>query len=358
MGSVTVRANLVRGLAAAVAMAAVGACVTATAAAAPAQVRNYDLGRVELPAPGPKGPLPTRLWGAIGAPTGPGPHPVVVVLHGRHGTGCPTGRFDSPTWPCFRGVQRNDLGLRHVVAALARRGFVALAPDLNAAFTEGWGEPDDRNRWPLVVNRTLGELADEAAAGGGRFLIALQGRVDLRRLGFLGHSLSGFHAVRAARRRAGNGSPAKVAAGLGPVRALFLLAPVASRLAAPDVPLAVAVGTCDGDTGTEGRIYFDRARRAATRRRAAFLVSVRRANHNFYNRTLARLAADDAPTGQSRCRRPQRPTAGQQQRWIAGAAADFFAVMLRRAGRPGWLRLGARPPGRVYGLAVVVRRSR
>ena len=120
---------------------------------------------------------------------------------------------DTETWPCFRREQRNDLGLRHVVAALARRGLVALAPDLNGAFTGGWGEPDDRNRWPRIVNRTLAEVAAEAAAGGGRFPLALQGRVNLRRLGFLGHSLSGFHSVRSGRRREDNRDPLKVAAG-------------------------------------------------------------------------------------------------------------------------------------------------
>jgi hypothetical protein len=89
----------------------------ATAAAVPAQVRDYDLGRVELADPSPFGPMPIRLWGALGVPTGPGPHPVVVVGHGRHGTGCPSGEADSETWPCFRREQRNDLGLRHVVGA-------------------------------------------------------------------------------------------------------------------------------------------------------------------------------------------------------------------------------------------------
>ena len=49
-------------------------------------------------------------------------------------------------------VQRNDLA-RGTVAALARRGIAAIAPDLNAAYTGGWGEPNDRARWPRLVNR-------------------------------------------------------------------------------------------------------------------------------------------------------------------------------------------------------------
>jgi hypothetical protein len=330
--------------------------VPQVAAGAPARVRDYDLGVVRIATPGPFGPIPIRLWGALGVPVAPGPHPLVMVFHGRHGTGCPEGMADTETWPCFRREQRNDLGLRHVVKALARRGLVAVAPDLNGAFTGGWGEPDDRNRWPRIVNRTLAEVAAEATVGGGRFPLALQGRVNLRRLGFLGHSLSGFHSVRSGRRREDNRDPAKIAAGLGPVRSLFLLAPVESRLRLPDVPAATVVGSCDGDTGTRGRAYFDRAGRTPQRIRPAFLVRLERANHNFFNRTLARRGDDDAPTERPACRPAARPSAADQRRFLQGAAADFFATTLRGARRPNWLRLGVRPPPRLYGLPVRVRR--
>ena len=234
----------------------------AASEAAPAQVRDYNLGTVRLADSSPFGRLPVRLWGAIGVPTGPGPHPLVLVAHGRHGTNCPSGELDTETWPCFNREQRNDLGLRHVVAALARRGIAAIAPDLNAAYTGGWGEPNDRARWPRIVNRVLAAVARDAAGGPPRFPIPLAGRIDLRRLGLLGHSLSGHRAVRSARRRAGNRSPAKIAAGRGPVRSLFLLTPIFARAAPPaGVPFAVALGSCDGDTGLFGRGYFRQALR-------------------------------------------------------------------------------------------------
>jgi dienelactone hydrolase len=324
----------------------------------PAQVRDYDLGHAAIATPGPFGPLPVRLWGAIGAPVTPGPHPLVLVVHGRHGDNCPAGPGDSEVWPCFRRERRSDLGLRHVVRALAEHGLVAVAPDVNGAFTGGWGEPDDSNRWPRIVNRVLRALAREAAAGGGRFDIALQGRIDLRRLGVLGHSLSGRHAVRAARRRARAPGPEKVARGRGPVRALFLLAPVPGGGALPDVPAVVAVGTCDGDTGTTGRAYFERARTASGRHSVTVLAELRRANHNFFNRLLARRGFDDAPVERPGCQRAARPSAAAQQRWLGRAAGDFFAATLRSARRPAWLRLGAPPPRRLHGLAVRVRRAR
>ncbi len=308
--------------------------------------------------PGPFGPIPIRLRGAIGAPDRPGRHPLAVVLHGRNETGCPIGPFDSDTWPCFPQENRYDLGLRHVVRALAERGIVALAPSLGGAFTGGWGEPNDSDRWPKIVNRTLGQVAREAADGGGRFGVRLRGRVNLRRIGLLGHSLSGHHSVRAARRRADNDSPADIARGRGPIRALFLLTPVAQGAVLPDLPTAIVLASCDGDTGTMGRTYLRQARRQEDRTRPVVLARLEGANHNYFNRRLAQLGADDAPTGLPRCRPPRRLSARAQQRWLDLAAADFFAATLRGARRPAWLRLGAPRPSRVYGRRVLVRRDR
>lgn len=326
------------------------------ASAVPAEVRDYDLGRVELRDDGPLGPIPVRIRGAIGVPATAGPHPLAVVLHGRNETGCPIGRFDSDTWPCFARENRYDLGLRHVVRALAERGLVALAPSLGGAFTAGWGEPNDPVRWPRIVGRSLGQLARENAAGGGRFGVPLAGKVDLGRIGLLGHSLSGHHVVRAARRRADNDRPQQIARGKGPVSALFLLAPVAQGAVLPDLPSAIVLASCDGDTGRMGRTYLRQAERQSGRRTPVVLARLAGANHNFFNRTLARLGADDAPTGVPRCRPARRLGAGAQQRWLDRAASDFFAATLRGARRPAWLRIGATRPRRVYGLSVRVRR--
>jgi dienelactone hydrolase len=301
--------------------------------------------------------MPIRLRGVIGAPVTAGRHPIVLVLHGRNDTGCPDGELDTPTWPCFARENRYDLGLRHLVRSLAERGVVAVAPSLGGAFTAGWGEPNDADRWPRIVNRTLGQVAREGATGGDRFGVALQGRVNLRRVGMLGHSLSGHHSVRAARRRADNDSPADIARGRGPLLALFLLTPVAQRAVLPDLPTAIVLASCDGDTGPMGGTYLRQARRQEDRTRPVVLARLEGANHNYFNRKLAQLGADDAPTGLRRCRRPQRLTPRAQQRWLDVAAADFFAATLRGARRPVWLRLGAPRPSRVYGRRVLVRRA-
>jgi alpha/beta superfamily hydrolase len=317
----------------------------AVPASAEVEARDYVLGDVLVPDRSPFGPLPVRMQGAIAVPAGAGRHPLVVVVHGRHLTGCPMTDHETEGWPCPDGEQRNDLGLRHVLRALAERGMVAISPDVNGAYTEGWGEPDDIRRWPRIVNRTVDALATDVREGGTRFGIELRGRVELRRIGFLGHSRSGFNATRLARRRATEGDP---------LSALFLLAP-SDVVPLPDVPAAVVMGTCDFDTGTHGRRYLNRARRDA-RRAPVVEVTLRRANHTFYNRTLSRLGQDDAAGVGGRCRRTRRLRAAVQQRWIAAAAVDFFAVTLRRARRPAWLRRHGPVPRRVHGRAVEIRR--
>jgi hypothetical protein len=333
----------------------VAALAGLAAPAAAVEVRNYVLGDRMIPDGSPFGPLPVRMQGAIAAPAAPGRHPLVVVVHGRHGTGCPLVDGEFAGWPCPGMEQRNDLGLRYVLRTLAKRGIVGLAPDVNGAYTEGWGEPDDRHRWPRIVNRTIVALAKDVREGGTRFGIELGGRVRLRQIGFLGHSLSAFNTARRAVRRAREDDPLRIARGLGPLSAQFLLAPVpGARLV--DVPTAVVVGTCDLDTGTTGRRYLDRARRRGTRRRPIFELTLRRANHNFYNRTLARLGDDDAAGATGRCRKARRLRARAQQRWLARAAGDFFAVTLRHARRPGWLRRSGPAPRRVYGRSVLLRR--
>ena len=332
-----------------VAIAALFASALPAAAAPAAEVRNYDLGVVKLPADSPKGPQPVRLWGAIGVPDGRGPHPLVIVAHGRHGDNCPDTDprpYDYEfVWPCWAREQRNDLGMRHIVAALARRGVAAIAPDLNGAYTLGWGPDNDRRRWRRVVNRTVGSLSRSVARGGMRFGIRLKGRINLNRRGILGHSRSGFHAVR--QHRASD-----------PYDSLFLLAPVHEGVElSGDRPTAIVASACDGDVPGEARRYFTGARRRA-RSRPVFFIELEHANHNYFNRTLSQLRRDDARFlgGSGGCGKRKRLRPRSQQSWIDKAAAAFFDATLDGGPRPAWMRRGRPDPNSLYGLSVTVDR--
>jgi hypothetical protein len=301
----------------------------------------------------------------IGVPDGPGPHPLVVVAHGRHGDNCPRVPGTTPQfeWPCYDREQRNDYGLRHIVRALAVRGVAAIAPDLNGAFTFGWGPADDEGRWPRIINRTLLELATDVGGGGSRFGVHLGGRIDLRRIGLLGHSRSGRHIVRFARSRADNTSDAEVTTGQGPIDALLPLAPVyqgaglSGKAPLPDLPTAIVLSRCDGDVPRQGRRYFTQAEKDEDRSEPVFLVRLEHANHNYYNRTLSDIGQDDGNfSGQPGCSKRERLKPTAQQRWIDRFASSFFATVQRGATPPSWMHLQGPAPQRLYGLPVAYER--
>ena len=110
--------------------------------------------------------------------------------------------------------------------------------------------------------------------------IPLKGKVDLSRLGVLGHSRGGMNVLRWAKG--------------GSVRSVFLLAPFfdpAQRV--PDVPATLLLGTCDFDTHQDGAGYFS-ALKGKPRTTPAYQLTLTGANHNFYNQTLVALKKDDA----------------------------------------------------------------
>jgi dienelactone hydrolase len=307
-------------------------------------MRDYDLGVVELPDAGPKGPIPVRLQGAIAVPEGPGPYPLVIVAHGRHGDDCPhTPKFVF-TWPCWKRELRSDLGMRHLAAALAKRGVAAIAPDLNAAFTIGWNDRSGsrhKKRWPAIVDRTLAELQAAVDAGSDAFGLPLAGRVDVADPGLLAHSLSGADATRYA--------------GDHEISALLLLAPAFDKsLTLPEVDIAIVAARCDYDVPGQARRYFDLAKEGSPRRKPVFFTRLEGASHNYFNSTLSGLGRDDGKylTGSEGCRSSQRLSASRQQNWIDRFAAAFFATELRAASAPAWMRFSAPFPKRIYGLPV------
>ncbi|MBZ5740458.1 poly(ethylene terephthalate) hydrolase family protein [Nocardioides mangrovi] len=274
---------------------------------------DYDLGvrHFDQAGEGAFAKVPIRLWGSISVPTGPGPYPVVVISHGAHGDGCR--EIDLATeWPCWQREQRNDLGLGYLGRRLAQLGVVAVAPDVNAAYTFGWGELNERRRYSDIVSTILQELqaSSDGTAPADQFGVDLTGKVDTQRIALVGHSRGGFNSVRWAKSHP-------------EVRSLFLAAPYDGGWHLPDIPTTVTVGTCDGDTGDTGATYVERSR-ADQRTTPMVLLTARRANHNWFNRTVVALHHDDATASEPGCARDRRPRPGEQQRWLARVVGDHL----------------------------------
>ena len=291
----------------------------APAVAAPEGVdsTSYDLGVRDFPQPqaGSFAQMPIRLWGVLAAPAGPGPYPLVVIAHGAHGDNCPV-IDDADTWPCFDQERRSDLGLAYLARRLAATGVVAVVPDVNAAYTGGWGESEGQEyrRFNQVIQATVQAVADASAGTTPIEGIDLVGKVDTDRIGVLGHSRGGHNMVKWAKKH-----PA--------VTSLFLLAPYDGGRRLPNLPTTVVTGTCDGDTHADGLAYAKRASKDPDHTARLVSLTVDGANHNFYNQTLAKADMDDGFTGKG-CTKRERASAGQQQRWLADVAAAHFAASL------------------------------
>lgn len=332
----------------------------ATAAVAPsatpraAVARQYDLGRADVAVAVGDGIVePLELRGTVAAPAGPGPHPVVLVLHGSHAV-CPM-QPRSPEEPmiCPQATQiRNDPGMGYLLEALAAQGVLALAPDLNTVLRAEFGglERQDQ-RMQFVIERHLARLA----AGDPAFGLSPGVSVDPMRLYLIGHSQGGASAFELASAWAAGRPPP---GGWGPARGLLLIAPPVPGgfdvAPPPDVPLAVVLPECDGDVSfLEGQHYVEAARLDPGRRSPAVTYFLRGGNHNFFN---AAVALDDGQRALSRCL-PESPRLSReaQQRFLAGLAPALLAAW--QAGdidaTPG-LALAGPVPALLYGAPVLI----
>jgi dienelactone hydrolase len=290
---------------------------------------EYDLGDATIeqtgfPADSPFRTMPVRLNGIIAVPAeGDGPFPVVMVLHGTH-PGCPTDAGGVDRWPCDpEDEQRNYAGFDYLVTALAEQGYVALAPNLNAENTFGFGEPTPGERLRALTDLHLGALAEAADGGAADFGVALDGRADPAELAFIGHSRGGEGAVALAT------SPevASGEAGYGPAAGV-LLAAGATTFRDPwtsiSVPVATVLAGCDGDvTDQTGQFFYEGPRLAADQEAWATSVFLEGATHNAFNTILPQDMVDQSD------RADCQPTleAGEQRDWLVDYATSFLDVL-------------------------------
>jgi dienelactone hydrolase len=262
---------------------------------------------------------PSRFWGLVASPDGPGPYPVVLVLHGRH----PVCSVDSDygTWPCMEDSEiPNHEGLTYLAEALASRGLVAVVPGVNVQHTFGAGEPGPTVRTAELAQRTIDALlAGELGMPGDR--------ADIDRLAVVGHSV-------------GAGEAAVLATGATTfepaVDGLVLLQPgLDDPRIRPlvDVPAVVVVNECDGDTGVSGAVVVAEAL-LDERERPVALVGLERSTHNATN---SGLGPDPFPVvvGSPPCDDPGELEPEAQREVLAELVPELVLAVLD-AGGAGW----------------------
>ncbi|WHT19435.1 hypothetical protein N8J89_41230 [Crossiella sp. CA-258035] len=386
--------RLARRLLALTALLALAAPPAATATPSGIGVADYTLGDSAFRVPDFDAPI--ELTGVVHYPRRPGRHPLVLLAHGlwescadpaaarayqaalaelRKPDLDPAARERAEAqaaaastklgaWPCAPGTPplRNQHGYDYLARELAGQGFVVVSISANGPNAGPGGQDQDRARAALM-NKHLALWRDLSATGGGelagRFTdpatgrpvhADFRGRVDLDRVGTMGHSRGGRGAVW----QAANSHRADWPAGVR-VRAVVPLAPAEYYVADPedpaapehldyritDIPFLAVSGTCDHSV-TGGRDYFGNAARHNTV--PVRLLTVTGANHNFYNTEWSPasrqlLSHDDVDSnnvrsGPGRCRQhqggPVRQLSESQQRRVATTyLSAFFRRYLR-----------------------------
>jgi hypothetical protein len=268
-----------------------------------------------------------ELTADVHYPTGlpGGPYPLVLFLHGNHSS-CYLGGSALYQWPCGGGSTPipNYIGYDYIASDLASYGFIVVSISGNGVNVLGSNQVDDTGM------RQRGELIEQHidlwntwnTTGGAPFGSTFVGKVDLTRIGTMGHSRGGEGAVWNVIVDRERPDPYGI-------DAVLPLAPVDfDRETVNDVPMAVMLPYCDGDVSDlQGIHFFDDARYLEPGDPSPkHTVTIYGANHNFFNTVWSPGggypgAFDD---GSSQC--PGRLTQAQQR----NAGATFVVSFFRR----------------------------
>ena len=229
-------------------------------------------------------PGPVELHASIHYPTNlaGGPFPVIVLLHGRHAT-CFNGSGAAfLEWPCASGHTPipSYQGYDYFSQVLASNGYIIVSVSANGV------NAVDNSVFDLgalaraeLVQKHLDILNQFNTTGGAPFGTKFVGKLDLTRVGTMGHSRGGEGVVRHYILNNAAGAPYGV-------KAVFPLAPVDfNRPVVNNAALNVLLPYCDGDVSDlQGVHFYDDARyNVPGDPSPKHYELIMGANHNFFN---------------------------------------------------------------------------
>ncbi len=313
-----------------------------------------------------------------------GPFPIVFIMHGQHHTCLSKGGGRFFDWPCpvvekpedFCGpvspefcdpndpLLPNYRGYRYLTDRLASNGIVAVSISANGINFADAGNLEARAQ---LFRRHFGLWSEFSTVINASFGSLFVGRIDLKRVGIIGHSRGGGAAAFLVDLIAEQDDPFGTIAAPGAgvdIKGVLLVAPVLAdddqTHQVTDTALGVLLPYCDGDQqDLPGVKYYDASRYALVGDNGPkHSFEVIGANHNAYNilwdpNETAINAVDDSVAGIARpfCDPLDdepfsgRLTSQEQRGTLIAIANAFFRTYLRKekAFRP-FLRGAALPP--------------
>ncbi len=312
--------------------------VTAALHAYEIEETSYDLRGQAVPTV----PFATTLYGVVRHPDDltAGPYPLVLLLHGNHGNCRPPGGGDDECstnqdhecpWGGGYTTTPNAEGLTYLAETLAAQGYVAATLSGNALNCR-----DDyvgQRAQLLIENLRRWKGWNDAA--GAPFDDAFVGRIDMDRVGLVGHSRGG----EAVAHVPGLLDAAPIAGVT--VESVFSIAPIDfHRRTVTDAAFAVLLPGCDGDVYTlEGMRIYDRSVDPGVElpRSQGFIDG---ANHNFFSTEW--LYSDNA--GFWLCPAAAEIGDDAQQAMLETTLSSWFAATLGEAGIEAFERADADTP--------------
>jgi hypothetical protein len=304
-------------------------------------------------------PGPVELIASVHYPTGlpAGPYPLILFLHGRHAT-CFVGGSALLQWPCTANNSQSIpsyKGYDYVSEVLASHGYIVVSIGAN-----GINAVDNRvfDLGALaraeLIQKHLDILNTFNTTGGTPFGTKFVGKIDMTRIGTMGHSRGGEGVVRHKVLNDSLGAPYGI-------KAVFPLAPVDfNRPVVNGAALSVLLPYCDGDVSDlQGVHFYDDARyNVPGDQSPKHYELVMGANHNFYNTIWSPSspfpgAADDwlafVPGGHSdsQCgtgKGNQRLTESQQRGTGLAYMSAFFRAYVGNEGQFIPILTGDAPP--------------
>ncbi len=259
-----------------------------------------------LPAEGANSSITLPVRGSMWLPEGyPGKSPLLLFVHGNHG------ECDSGSGPKCTIYKRNDEGYAYMAKNLASWGYtvVSLDQDELMARQDGLGKGMHARRLLIMAMLDKIKAADEGplTTGGATVGSQLVGKVDMTRIGLMGHS------------RGGDAVASFVLYNqtlpIGerfPLRAVVSIAPVDYERHAPyGVPYMTMIGTCDGDVSNlQGARLYERSQYESNDPYPRFQVLQVGGNHDAYN-TVWQADGDDSSQKDAACGPDAKESKGQ-----------------------------------------------